>query len=232
VLAPASGAPTVARMSPSTGESRPSVLVYVDGQNLFRRALKGTPYLWLDVTALCQQVLPRFEVAGVRYFTARVNPAPHDLHAGRRQDAYLAALESSSLVDVHLGRYRKDVLAMPVHPWQLDDSGAPRTVLVKRTIEKGSDVNLATHLLWDALHGAADAYAVLSNDSDLVTPIRMLRDLKGREVGVITPGAVPARDLVAAGSWSREIRTKTLAQCQLPRQVDTRGGVVMKPAEW
>lgn len=220
-------------MSPSAGVPSPSLLVYVDGHNLFRRALKGTPYLWLDVAALCQHVLPRFEVVRVKYFTARVNPAPHDLHAGRRQDAYLTALRTSPLVEVHLGRYRKDVLAMPVHPWQTDENGAPRTVLVKRTIEKGSDVNLATHLLWDALHGAADAYAVLSNDSDLVTPIRMLRDLKGREIGLLSPCQPTSHDLQQAASWVRTLRAANYAHAQFAEVIsEGRRVLVQRPEEW
>ena len=40
--------------------------------------------------------------------------------------------------------------------------------------EKGSDVNLAVHLLNDAWRGLFDAAVVISNDTDLVTPIRMV----------------------------------------------------------
>ena len=47
-------------------------------------------------------------------------------------------------------------------------------VLVFKVEEKGSDVNLASHLLFDAFRGAFDAAAVLSNDSDLVEPIRIV----------------------------------------------------------
>jgi hypothetical protein len=36
--------------------------------------------------------------------------------------------------------------------------------------EKGSDVNLASHLLLDAFQNSFDVGAVLSNDSDLVEP--------------------------------------------------------------
>ena len=40
--------------------------------------------------------------------------------------------------------------------------------------EKGSDVNLGAHLLNDAWKGLFDAAVVISNDTDLVTPIRMV----------------------------------------------------------
>lgn len=40
--------------------------------------------------------------------------------------------------------------------------------------EKGSDVNLAVHLLNDAWKDLFDVGVVVSNDTDLVTPIRMV----------------------------------------------------------
>lgn len=212
---------------------KPTIRVYVDGQNLFRRALKGTPYLWLDVVRLCQEVLPRYGVVQVKYFTALVRTSPHDLQAGARQRVYLDALSESPLLDIHLGFFRRDVVRMAVHPWSVDAEGLPITSRVKRTIEKGSDVNLATHLIWDALHGEADAYAVLSNDSDLATPIRMLRDRKDLDVGVVSPSVDVAAQLHSAAAWQRSIRPGALRRCQLPEVVSlTSGRVASKPREW
>jgi len=48
--------------------------VYVDGFNLFYRALRGSPYRWLDLLKLSEKLLqPHNKVVLVRYFTARVN---------------------------------------------------------------------------------------------------------------------------------------------------------------
>lgn len=47
---------------------------------------------------------------------------------------------------------------------------------VARRDEKGSDVNLATHLLIDVLTEAEDAVIVLSNDSGLAYSIAFARD--------------------------------------------------------
>ena len=55
--------------------------------------------------------------------------------------------------------------------------------------EKGSDVNLATHLLADVLERRADAAIVICNDSDLALPIRIARN--HIPVGVINPGTKP-----------------------------------------
>ena len=42
--------------------------------------------------------------------------------------------------------------------------------------EKGSDVNVAAHLLLDVLRGTVDAALVISNDSDLRLPVQEVRE--------------------------------------------------------
>ena len=66
--------------------------------------------------------------------------------------------------------------------------GGPRTVEVIKTEEKGSDVNLATHLLADAFRHDCEAAVVITNDSDLAEPIRVVRHELGLPVGVVNPG--------------------------------------------
>jgi hypothetical protein len=51
--------------------------------------------------------------------------------------------------------------------------------------EKGSDVNVASHLLVDVLTGAIDAAVVISNDSDLRFPVQFTRTRV--PVGVVNP---------------------------------------------
>lgn len=49
-------------------------LIYVDGFNLYYGALKGTPWKWLDLPALCKTILPEHhEIPKVKYSTARVS---------------------------------------------------------------------------------------------------------------------------------------------------------------
>ena len=68
-------------------------IVYVDGFNLFYGALKGTPYKWLDVSALLRKILsPRNVIIGIKYFTARVFPRPGNVGQPIRQNIYLRAL--------------------------------------------------------------------------------------------------------------------------------------------
>ena len=53
--------------------ARPKTIVYIDGFNLYYRALKETVYKWLDLGALFQELLPRNDIIGIKYFTARAN---------------------------------------------------------------------------------------------------------------------------------------------------------------
>ena len=54
--------------------------------------------------------------------------------------------------------------------------------------EKGSDVNLGAYLLNDPWKGPFDAAVVISNDTDLVTPIRMVAVEQRKTVFVVCPG--------------------------------------------
>ena len=44
--------------------------VYVDAFNLYYGSLKGTPYRWLDLGALCARLLSKDQINRIRYFTA------------------------------------------------------------------------------------------------------------------------------------------------------------------
>ena len=53
--------------------------VYVDGLNLYYRALRGTPYKWLDLLALCKRILrPQNRILKIKYFTTRIRPTARD----------------------------------------------------------------------------------------------------------------------------------------------------------
>ena len=81
---------------------------------------------------------------------------------------------------------------MPVHPLQYDSSGKPVTVRVRKTEEKGSDVNLATYLLLDGFRESADACIVVSNDSDLAEPMRVMIQESSCTVGLVAPSGQPS----------------------------------------
>lgn len=206
-----------------------STIVYVDGFNLYYGALKGTQHKWLDLEALCRRLLPKDQVTGIRYFTALVAARPHDPGQPARQQAYLRAIESLPSVSIHLGHYLTHRVRMPL---ARPTPGGPTVVEVIKTEEKGSDVNLATHLLLDAFRQRCDTAVVITNDSDLTEPIRVAEHELGLSVGVVNPHSANRRSRALQATFFKQLRPSTLAACQLPGLVETPTGTVRKPAAW
>jgi hypothetical protein len=216
-------------------EDRATAAVYIDGFNLYRRLLDDQPALkWLDVARMCDLLLPTFDVIRVRYFTAMIRAtAGTDPQGPARQQAYLRALRTSPRVSIHLGTFRTDKRTMPVHPVQFDAAGELVKVNVRKTEEKGSDVNLAAHMLVDAFHGDADTYFLLSNDSDFTDAFRLVRDEAGRDIGLISPTDRPSASLLSVGSAHvRKIRHGLLEQSQFPDMLRDGVGKIHRPQAW
>jgi hypothetical protein len=93
-------------------------------------------------------------------------------------------------------------------------------------------VNLGVHLVRDAFTHAFDEAAVLTNDTDLVEPIRIVTRETGLPVTLLTPGSKPATSLVAVSSHVRHIQPY-LGPCHFPDPVELANGKrVAKPAGW
>ncbi|MCY3876823.1 MAG: NYN domain-containing protein [Rhodobacteraceae bacterium] len=147
--------------------------VCVDGFNLNYGALKGKPWRWLDPVALLKKVLqPQHEIVALKYFTARVSGTPGDPSKPQRQDVYLRAMQRfRPEVEVYFGHFLSHAVRMPL----ARPEGNRCTVEVVRTEEKGSDVNLAVHLLNDGWPDLCDCAVVVSNDSDIAEAMRLAR---------------------------------------------------------
>ncbi|MXY42248.1 MAG: NYN domain-containing protein [Rhodospirillaceae bacterium] len=203
--------------------------VYVDGFNLYYGALKGTPWKWLDLPALFARVLqPHHDILRVKYYTARVSGTPADQSKPQRQDVYLRALRHHRPeVEVYFGHF----LSHPVTAPLAQPVSNVRTARVIRTEEKGSDVNLAVHLLNDGWLDAYDCAVVVSNDSDIAEAMRLVRHQHGKRIGLVTPGNRGAsRQLLANADFARRIRTGGLRHAQLPDPIPGTG--IRKPAKW
>lgn len=157
------------------------VFVYVDGFNLYYRALKGSPFKWLDLDAFAYNFLEGAQrVEMVRYFTARVSGS-FDSDAPRRQQRYLKAISTMPCSEIHYGSFLTKISAKP----RATRAGKPGSLVdVYLSEEKGSDVNLGVHLVNDAHLDRFDVALVLSQDSDLLEPMRIAKGL-GKQVGII-----------------------------------------------
>ena len=114
--------------------------VYIDGFNLYYRALRGTPYRWLDVGKLARLLLPKHHVSRIRYFTAKVVNRSKDPNQAQRQQAYLHALQTVSNLSIHYGHFLTNTKRRPLAQ---EPAVGPRTVEILDTEEKGSDVTLS-----------------------------------------------------------------------------------------
>jgi uncharacterized LabA/DUF88 family protein len=211
------------------GNVIPSV-VYVDGFNLYYGAVKGTPFKWLDISKLCQLLLPKNQALKIKYFTALVNSRPKDPDQPLRQQIYLRALRTIPNLEIILGHFLAHEVSMPLANCP---PGKQQYVKVIKTEEKGSDVNIATHLLHDGYQGAYEVAIVISNDSDLVEAIKIVRhDLK-KEVIVLNPFKdTPSQELNRYATFVKPIRRGVLAASQFTTPMQDQNGRFYKPPHW
>lgn len=234
--------------------------VYYGGRGLCGR---GTPgWRWLDLRSLANTLIaarrnwPGTSVDRLVYCTARIDQATNP-SGFIDQDVYLKALKGGQVVDeIELGYYVARVKQAPMATRGRGGSGVPQLVRPRWPImvqdntgtafpdavfmvsyanreEKGSDVNVASHLLVDVLTQRVDAAVVISNDSDLRFPVQLARD--NVPVGVVNPspnrmaGALQGKPDTGAGRhWWYQLTAADLKGHQLP---DPTGGY-RKPAGW
>jgi hypothetical protein len=206
--------------------SRPLAIAYVDGFNFYYGAVKDHPeFKWINFGALCDSLMTRSEVIAVRYYTARVEDRPDDPYQSQRQDVYLRALATLPRVEVVFGQFRTNTKV-------LRPARGRGLVSAVVTEEKGSDVNLATDLLWDALHQRMGVALVISNDFDLQRPIDRVITT-GIEVVTVNPHRHKPQKASLRGTSTLRLRKGHLRASQLPDEVvGPDGHMIRRPREW
>jgi len=207
--------------------------VYVDGLDFYYAAFRRSHFerfKWLDVSAFCSAALPRNDVQLVRYFTARLDPSRGRAGQRGRQDTYLSALQTLPGLAIHFGQF---VEHAKLH-WLVEPPPhGPSKALVWVPEEKGSDVNLASHLLVDGFTGRYEVAVVISNDADLLEPVRLVREVLGLPVGVLkVQGGQRACVFAKQADFVRTVRRSHFAASQLPNVIETEGTRIEKPPEW
>ena len=215
---------------------------------------------WLDLRGLAQFLIGRrhnwqgAKLERIVYCTAFIDGSTNA--SGRRdQDAYVKALQQSKTIDhPELGHYVSRVKVAPLATKK--KSGKPELVRAQWPVmirdskdrdvpdalfmvsyayreEKGSDVNVASHLLVDVYNKDIDAAIVISNDSDLRYPIQVARRLV--PVGTVNPtpsnlaGDLRGAETDGVGRhWWYQLQRADFKNHQLP---DPCGGVP-RPAGW
>jgi len=204
--------------------------IYIDGFNLYYGAVKDTPYKWLNLRRMCELLLPEFSIERIKYFTARVSARKGDPHKPTRQQIYLRALRTLPDLDIIYGRFLSHDVVMPLAE---PVPGRPKCAKVIKTEEKGSDVNIAAHLIYDGYRRAYDVAVLVTNDSDLLEPIRIVHTELGLPVGILNPHEqTPSRVLLRYASFIRHIRHGVLAASQFPETLTDEKGTFHKPPVW
>lgn len=206
-------------------------IVYVDGFNLYYGALRKTKYKWLDLVSLFNKLLSdQHLITEIKYFTARVSARNGDQNIPNRQNAYLKALEMyAPKVSIYYGHYLTNLTHAKVHN---PSKGAPKVVTIVKTEEKGSDVNIALHILNDAWLNKYDCAVLVSNDSDIAEALRLAKEDHNKKIGLIIPGhdRYPSKALMKYMDFMKIIRPTVLANSQLPNPIS--GSNIYKPSSW
>ena len=112
--------------------------------------------------------------------------------------------------------------------------GQHKFARVLKTEKKGSDVNLALHVLNDAWANAYDCAVICSNDSDLSEALRLVRKQHKKRIILVVPGDPALRPpAIQLKRFSHAVLTLTaadLAACQLPSPIPNTN--LRKPASW
>lgn len=203
--------------------------IYVDALNLYHGCLKGTPYKWLDLKGLFESLLIYDnEITNIRYFTARIKARHNNPSAPQRQQTYIRALKKyNPEIVVHYGHFLENetfmTTANPPHD----------RIKVFKSEEKGSDVNLATNLLNDAWLNNFECGIIVSNDSDMVGAMKLIREYHPeKKLGLISPilrgNASP--QLKQEAHFVKKMRENALINNQLPDVIPYTN--IKKPKEW
>jgi len=200
--------------------------IYIDGFNFYYRLIKNTPYKWLDLKALFSKLLTdQNNILKIKYFTAIVS-GRIDPHQPIRQKTYIRALEKHiPELEVYYGHFLSHEVDAP-------RAGASPMQFVKiiKSEEKGSDVNLAVHLLNDAWLNKYDCAIVVSNDSDLAEALRIVKNDLRKKIGLLTPVDSPSMELKKYATFTKQIRKGVLSVSQLPDPIP--GTTLYKPKTW
>ncbi|MBW1649701.1 MAG: NYN domain-containing protein [Deltaproteobacteria bacterium] len=208
--------------------------IYIDGFNFYYSAVKNTPYKWLDFKKLFQFLLPNHQIISIKYFTANVSDTNNDRNKSARQKTFIRALKKYiPEIFIYYGKFLSHNVCKPL-AYPIDKNCFGNTIgraNVIKTEEKGSDVNLALHLLNDAWLDLYDCAVVVSNDSDLAESLNLVKNQRKKVIGLITPGKThPSRELMKYSDFNKRIRKGALAASQLPDTIPNT--TIHKPLIW
>ena len=205
----------------------PRVYAYIDGFNLFYGALKHPnrkQYRWLNVEKLIHNIYTpsqKYGLKKINFYTARIVPHSNIDDAPKNQQIYLTALKSIPNLEIILGNFISKPTKLPKFPLKTP----PEIIEVLKTEEKGSDVNLASHLVLDAAQDSFDIAVVITNDTDLYEPMRIVKEVFNKRIVLICPHDKMAASFKKLNFLHFKVETKHLKNSQFE-------DVTKRPSVW
>ncbi len=198
-------------------------IFYVDGYNLYfgLRESKFQKYYWLDVSMLASNICRDFEVLKeVKYFTTRVSRPEDEVY---RQSEYIDAINNLGNTIIYFGQFKKSKKKCSVcDSWY------------RHFTEKKTDVNIATEMLADAFLDRFDTAYLISGDSDLVPPIKKIREVFPEKIiKAVFPPKRFNSEIRNNVNGEIHIKPQHLKKSQLPDIVLMDSGQILRrPKEW
>ena len=209
-----------------------NTFIYIDGFNLYYR-LKDTPYKWLNLQKLSEFYLNRkqHKIITIKYFTALVKGTLEDRLNITRQHIYLRALKTLPNLEIVFGQFKKrQVTGLKCYYENGQYIEGTELITISKWEEKESDVNIATHIVADSPQ--YDCAILVSNDTDLKTPLKYVKENFKKSVGIISPRRNIHIELRDASSFQKRISNKVLEQCQFPERMRDAKGEFFCPPKW
>jgi len=219
-----------------------NAIAYLDGFNFYYGVYFNNPRTqslkWIDYVKFCELLLPKYNVTKVKFFTTKIMSLG-DPNRPVRQQSFWRGLQAvnGSRIEIVEGSFRTDPKRMPIARFPNDK---PRNIAIEQKIwamkteEKGSDVNLAAHLVYDACNNAFDTAMVVSNDSDLAEALKIVMQLSKKNIILVNPFSIRKRRPVAAlrnlNPVIKQVRIGLLRSSQLPDPIPETN--IHKPQEW
>lgn len=212
------------------------VYVYIDGFNFYYRLFKNNRrkytlpahYKWLDLLKLSQRLAPGATIDWIGYFTAFVKPNASDPDQHLRQRAYIEALQTIPCMEIVAGNFQ------PAIKWGVPHRSPTAKPIEFNTFEeKGSDVNIASRLVWDAARNAFTMALVISNDSDLTEAVRIATAEAGKPIHVRSPDLTVSKALKAVATSAVSLDVKLFKRCLFPATLTSAAGIpISRPGTW
>ena len=188
---------------------------------------------WLDLEKFVRCLLTaKYDIVAIKYFTARVRMDPNMPSLPQDQARYLDALAANPLVMVIEGDYKRFRVKLPFAKEPCVSCNKADYATVWKTEEKKSDVNLAVEMTVDAYESNAEAFVLISGDSDHAAALAVARCRHKKTTIVFNPHEGKCVELRKLSTFYRNIPRSLPEECQLPDVVTVGTTIIRRPAAW